>query len=459
MRVKVLPVVLLAMMLVVGACSGDDDGGGGGVASGPGLILCSEVGELGEPLDGLIVLTPEGERVRTIAGGRLMPRWVAGNSSKALYYDFRGDDLFLIDAATGSKTAISDDLDLMLPWYSTERFIVAGKAPAGGALVDLERGTVYDLAELFGLSDADDVVHPVPDFDAAEEQVLITILSGEWGVWLVPTAAPEQARLLGTEARTGALNDAGDRVVFFEDGIGNVGAADGDSFTSFGSDLMWVEFVDGGILATDRDSLLLYDEDGGGERVLWEVPGTLSFFRVNDGGRWAVVGFWDDEAETQIWLVVNARERQATEMGGLDGLQPLFVGDGYALFAGRSAGFEGIGNFDRVAVIDLAGAAVIELPAPVDGVVPHLGSPDGNRHLMRGRDGWLLVDLPGATITLLPGDLAGVSFSPDGERVVMARWDGEDRATVDLIVAEVEALGVGTSLGVACESPVWVAGG
>jgi hypothetical protein len=70
-----------------------------------------------------------------------------------------------------------------------------------------------------------------------------------------------------------------------------------------------------------------------------------------------------------------------------------------------------------------------------------------------------VVDLAAATIVEIPGDLLGAAFSPDGARIALARWDGEDRANVDLVVAPVDDLGSGTSLGVRCAKPVWVAGG
>ena len=457
MRAKAVA-LLLALLLVAAAC-GDDDGTDA-VASGPGLILCSEVGELGEGLEGLLVVTPEGERVRSIPGGVLTPLWLPANSSKALYRDLESGAV-LVDAAGGRTTPIGGGLMATSPWYSTQHFLVAQRTPLGGVLIDFDRGTSYDLADLLGFADPGDVI-PYADFDVAEDQVLIVNLGRESGAWLVPTGAPREARRIADAEYSASLRDDGQMIVFVADGTGYLGPAGGTDFAPFGAGLIGAVWVQDGILAVGRGTVYRYDANGSDERLLYEAAGAsiASRLTVDHSGRWAMLAITPEAADSDpVWLVLDGRKAAATELGLAGQMTVLAAGDGRMLLGSRSDGFTGVGGFDEYRVVDLAAASVTELLVPADGLNPGVPSPDGNHHLLYGRDGWFLVDLAAVTIAPLPGDPQGASFSPDGRRIVMAPWDGEDRASVDLVVAEVADVTAGTPLGVTCRNPLWVAGG
>jgi hypothetical protein len=459
MRPKILVVVLAIAVSTVAGC-GDDDGRSE-EALGPGLILCSEVGELGEALDGLIVVTPEGERVRTIGGGFLTPVWVPESSSRAVYFDSDAGAV-LIDAETGSVVPLATEFYPTAPWFASRRFTVGRGTPWGGHLVDFESGTVVDLTEVLGFGEDTDLI-PEPDFDADEEQLLLFNAAHESGAWLIPTSSPQERRRIAVGLTSAVLSDDGETVAYVAEGVGFVGPAAGGEFTTFGSDLVFVVWVQGGILAAGRGGVFLYEADGGGERVIFDPGDAVLAYRPLAGpaGRWALLAVEPPGVEDAEpgWVVVDGRSGEAAELGIVGRRTPLALAEGRALLASRSETFQGVGAFDRYEVVDPAAASVVTLAVPEDGLTPGPPSPDGLRHLFYGRDGWFLIDLPAASITSLPGDPQGASFSPDGERLVMAAWDGEDRANVDLVVAPVADPALGTELGVRCRNPLWVAGG
>ncbi len=448
----------LLVLLLATACGGDG-------STGPGLILCGAVNESGMQEEGITVIRPDTGQVATIETGFLIPEWEAPLQGTALYQDLRSGEWFLVDAFEATATRLDIDADVLLnalPPASVSARVddlvvltsLDGSGP--GVLVNMASGEVTDLAAV--MSDAPAQIFIV-DFDSSGDRVLLG--DGLDSLWIVPTAAPEQTRMI-SGAWTGDLSNDGERIVYVADGQVFVEDTGAGPTTSIAEGARAARFVDDGVLVLYRDSVAFLD--GGSLETLWEGSALQPFAYVDAAGSNALVEIVDENLDHVAYLHLDPGGRRVTELDTGTVWQPASWPIEYLLLVQReSLPDTTLPVIVKAVAVNLSEADAANLYVPAQGlsVDPVRWSRDGRFALFVGSDRvslWL-IDLEAGTSTEIEGEARSFTFSPGGTRFAVVEAGGDNDTQAELVIYDISDPSEPERLGVSCVNPIWVAQG
>jgi len=448
---------IVVMALLLASCGGGAEDVPVG-AAGPGVIVCTDTADTGSGADQLLVVDPEGGLLRSIAVDADIFPYLQGLGTWVLYRSLSDDLMRFVDTATGEVTRIDQDLKLRDDNRRSRFVLVNSGSSSGGeesvALIDFSSGSIIDVTEVVGAEELTAVV--LRDADDTEEHLLVWNLTS--GLRVVPTADPGETILLGDRTRPGDLSNDGRSVVFVDaDGRAMIGDLAEARFESITDDAIYASFInDDRVLIVRPGSIAISDGDAA-EQTIWETQAT--FFHANllatHDGSGSVVQLLGDGGDIK-WLHVDADAGVAVELP-LGEQMWIGANDRY-LIVGK-ASQPGTPYINTATVVDIATGERRPVSLPSDGVQQMIAlSPSGDSALLFGRSTRHLLDLSTGTMTTLRDDLLSVRYSPDGRNLVMVVWDGEDRASAELLIGPVEDPATAQPIGVSCSNPVWVNG-
>lgn len=448
---------IVVMALLLASCGGgaEDEPVG---ADGPGVIVCTDTADTGNGADQLLVVNPGGGLLRTIAVDADIFPYVQGLGTWVLYQSISDDLMRFVDTATGDVTRVDQDLR----WRDDNRrsrYVLANSGASSGgeesvALIDFSSGSITDVTEAVGAEELTAVV--LWDIDDTAEHLLVWNLTS--GLRVVPTADPGETILLGDRTRPGDLSNDGRRVVFVDaDGRAMLGDLEGARFESIADGAIYSSFIDDSRVLIVRPGSVAISDGDAAEQTIWETQAT--FFHANllatHDGSLSVVQLLGGGGDIK-WLHVDADAGIAVE---LPLGEQMWIGAGDRYLIVGEASQPGTPYMDTATIVDIATGELRPVSLPSEGVQQMVDlSPSGESALLFGRSTRHLLDLSTGTMTTLREDLLSVRYSPDGRDLVMVVWDGEDRASAELLIGPVDDPATAQPIGVSCSNPVWANG-
>jgi Tol biopolymer transport system component len=447
-----------------------------GSGGGPGLILSlvQDEDEPGRFESRVLILDATGRQVDEIRlpGEPVLPGPFSTQVSNQALVRTGEDGWVLVDTAKGRAEELDIPVDVsadLIPnpggfaQSGGKRHLILG-SPRGDAayLVDLEDGEVTDLLDI----DRDMVYSFAGWFSPDEEHLALFTADG---LWLVPTADPDDARRLGDGQTTGAISFSRDskQIAFVqrdEDEFQVVVEQANGSDSEVADDGEWfqhVSFVPGQqqlVLVREEEVSLLSLRDGR-EHELLEFEGrpvARPWFSPN--GRMMLFGY--DGDDENVWHLIDLKEGSADELGRLEGYTPeltnpehrwVFFRDDLSIGAGIDFAALDLetGEVQRIRGLDDETMLFFMTDRSTDG---GLGLVTGQTD--EGLQAWLLDAKEGQARLLVEGWLSGGSLSTDGRWYAYSSRDDREDLEFELMLLEIEkdetrSLGKGMR-------PIWV---
>ena len=443
----------------------------------PGLILSlvQDEDEAGLFEREVLILDPSGREVHRIRlpSEPILPGPFATQVSNRALVLTAEDGWFLIDTARGKAEVLDIPLDIAsdlapnrlgFAQSGGERHLILA-SPRGDAayLVDLDGAEVVDILDIDG-----DMRFVFTGWFSPDEKYLALPVDG--GLWLVPTADPDDARRLGDGQTTGVASFSSDskQIAYVQRDEGAFQVivepvdGSGSEVVEDDKDPLWaVSFVPGQqqlVLAREEELSLLSLRDGRETELLESGGRPIARPWFSPSGRKVLLGFQGDDEN--VWHLIDLKEDTEEELGRLEGYAPIFARQDHRwLFFWERAEMGAVLDF---AVLDLESGDVQRIRGwDEDNVGTYVSafSADGGLALVTGQvDGdiqaWLLDAKEGRARLLAEGWLSGGSLSADGRWYIYSSREDREDIESELVLLDVEkdetrSLGMGIR-------PIWV---
>ena len=297
-------------------------------------LVYQAIGQDGKPDPELVMLDDTGKELRRIAlpNDQAYPIPAEATlSGHALYRDSTNEKWLLVDVTSGSVQQFAgfgqaQEFPRMLCGAGAHWALLCGEK--GLYLLNADTGQASEIPVEFGPSSIVSLFVMSQVTRSGSHFLLWDAMTK--GVWLVPTAAPEQARKLGPDGSdlSAILSDDGDFVVYLdrtdvEDNRVVKEEIDGSAAQAIlsGPDIRSVTFMPGNdqLVVNRSESVSLLSLDDLQERTLFTLAGDLQGILFDPDGRKAAYGIRGSRTDPVEWTYLDLSTGEQRPLDALKG--------------------------------------------------------------------------------------------------------------------------------------------